>query len=127
MNKLNYISSDEEMLRAIILDLLHYPRQVFQDGQDLDDCHHGGFYNESEKDCNLCEQLSRCRWLLSNDDFVDLKCKTTEQLLEALSFARDQICMNVLTVPHRNSCKCETCSWLVIADVCLEDAARDQH
>ncbi len=119
----DYNSGDEQMLRGIILDLLHYPRQIFQDDQDLDDCPHGGFYNENEKDCELCEQLSRCRWLLSNDEFVDLKQKTTEQLLDALRFARDQICMNVLTVPHRNTCKCEICSWLVIADVCLVDTA----
>lgn len=112
------------MLRAVVLDLLHYPRGVFQDGQDLDDCSHGGFYNEARKDCELCEQLSQCRWLLSNDDeFVDLTQRTTEQLLDALRYARDQVWMNMLPVPHKFSCKCEACSWLVIADVCLNDTA----
>lgn len=115
------ISIEEATLRAVILDLLHYPRTVFQSGQDLDRCLHGGFYNETEKDCELCEQLSKCRWLLSNDDFVDLNHKTTEHLLHALSFARDQISSTVLANNHRNNCKCQACSWLIIADVCLRD------
>lgn len=122
MTKSEHTSSNEAMLRAVILDLLNYPRNVFQSGQDLDCCLHGGFYNEDDKDCELCEQLSKCRWLLSNDDFVDLSKKTTDQLLEALSFARDQISVAALVNNHKNNCKCQICSWLVIADVCLIDA-----
>jgi len=115
--------NDEAMLRAVVLDLLHYPRRVFQDEQELDECLHGGFYNQDEQDCELCEVLSRCRWLSSNDDFVALDQKPTAHLLDALQFARDQIVANVLIHPHPERCRCEACSWLVIADACLDCTA----
>ena len=96
-----------------IIKLLAYPRSVLGDLIDMDACPHSGSYYQQDGRCRKCSDAPECQWLSSNDEFVALEQKSTEELLGPLVFAVDFVNLQLAYWGHdRASCDCETCVWV---------------
>ena len=105
-------------MKEMILETLEYPRRHIRMDLRLDDCVHGGNYNQSDGQCYECESRSECRWMSKNDECVDLKHKSVEHLMGALEFSLEYIDGKLADWGHNiDACECETCGWLRRAEV----------
>ena len=98
-------------IKEYAIDLLGYPRWLAQNRIPLSNCPHSGFYNSRDQTCWDCASAAECRWLNGHDEPTVLETKSTQQLFDALEFAIDYVRPD----HHRRSCKCDSCSWLTVA------------
>lgn len=104
-------------LKRQIIEALTFPRLQAFEVLDLEKCPSGGRFHSKNDNCKACEAMFPCAWIESNEPFIELAAKSTEDLLQALRIARDFIVSgNHRGTIGRTSCVCEHCRWIGRAD-----------
>ncbi len=99
--------------KALLIELLEYPRKRIVESMDLRFCPHAGFYSSYDIQCIQCYQGMECVWMNGNDELIAVERKTAEELKQQLLIAVDFIDSNL--TPHhlsRRNCTCDNCVWL---------------
>ncbi len=112
------------MVKDKIIQALAYPRALVRANLELENCFHGGNYAAEDGTCQTCDYGPECQWLYSNDEFVALKQKSAEQLVDSLGFALE--CVNAQVTQWRHNqltCQCEACAWLRSTQALYDDLA----
>lgn len=110
-----------ERARLQIIEMLTFPRLLAMDAMALEDCPHEGQFVTGSPRCRTCEFLYECTWLQSNEPFVALASRPTEELLDALRFAIDYVdSQNHRPGETKSFCVCKKCSWINSAKLLLK-------
>ncbi|WP_076414302.1 hypothetical protein [Shewanella sp. UCD-KL12] len=102
-----------ELDKALLIELLEYPRKRIVESMELKFCPHAGFFNTSDEQCLNCHQGMECIWMNHNDELVAVEEKSVKDLKQQLLIAVDFIDSNL--TPHhlsRRNCECDNCVWL---------------
>ncbi|ACA88410.1 hypothetical protein [Shewanella woodyi] len=102
-----------EVDKALLIELLDYPRKRIVQSMELKFCPHAGFFNTSDEQCLNCHQGMECVWMNHNDELVAVEEKSVAELKQQLLIAVDFIDSSL--TPHhlsRRNCGCENCVWL---------------
>jgi len=102
-----------ELDKALLIELLDYPRKRIVQSMELKACPHAGFFNTSDEQCLNCHQGMECIWMNHNDELVAVEQKSIKELKQQLLIAVDFIDSSL--TPHhlsRRNCECENCVWL---------------
>lgn len=101
------------MNKALLIELLDYPRKRIVQSMELRFCPHAGFFNVSDEQCLTCHQGMECVWMNHNDELVAVEEKSMKDIKQQLLIAMDFIDSSL--TPHhlsRRNCECENCVWL---------------
>lgn len=99
--------------KALLIELLDYPRKRIAQSMELKSCPHAGFFNSSDEQCQNCYQGMECVWMNGNDELVAVEEKSVQEIKQQLLIAVDYIDSSL--TPHhlsRRNCECENCVWL---------------
>lgn len=99
--------------KALLIELLEYPRKRIVQSMELKFCPHAGFFNSTDPQCIHCHQGMECIWMNHNDELVAVERKSIQELRQQLLIAVDFIDSSL--TPHhlsRRNCECENCVWL---------------
>jgi len=102
-----------ELDKALLIELLEYPRKRIVQSMELKFCPHAGFFNNSDEQCLFCHQGMECTWMNHNDELVAVEKKSVQEIKQQLLIAVDFIDSSL--TPHhlsRRNCECENCVWL---------------
>lgn len=102
-----------ELDKALLIELLEYPRKRIVQSMELKFCPHAGFFNNSDEQCQYCHQGMECIWMNHNDELVAVEEKSVQEIKQQLLIAVDFIDSSL--TPHhlsRRNCECENCLWL---------------
>lgn len=99
--------------KALLIELLDYPRKRIAQSMELRFCPHAGFFNSRDEQCLTCHQEMECVWMNHNDELVAVEEKSVQEIKQQLLIAVDFIDSSL--TPHhlsRRNCECENCVWL---------------
>ncbi|WP_025820809.1 hypothetical protein [Shewanella marina] len=99
--------------KALLIELMDFPRQKILQGMELAYCPHAGFFNPVDEQCIYCHQGMECVWMNHNDKLVALEQKDYQALKQQLLIALDYIDSSL--TPHhlsRRNCECDNCVWM---------------
>ncbi len=99
--------------KALLIELLEFPRKRILKSMEVRHCPHAVFYNQSDEQCLTCHQGMECIWINHNDELVAVEQKSVAELRQQLLIAVDFIDSSL--TPHhlsRRHCQCENCLWL---------------
>ncbi|GGI67092.1 hypothetical protein GCM10007978_00790 [Shewanella hanedai] len=99
--------------KALLIELLDYPRKRIVQSMELKFCPHAGFFNSNDDQCLSCHQEMECVWMNHNDELVAVEEKPIQEIKQQLLIAVDFIDSSLS--PHhlsRRNCECENCVWL---------------
>ncbi|MCH1930914.1 hypothetical protein L9G16_12020 [Shewanella sp. A25] len=99
--------------KALLIELLEFPRKRILQSMEVRHCPHAVFYNKNDEQCLTCHQGMECIWINHNDELVAVEKKSVAELKQQLLIAVDFIDSSL--TPHhlsRRQCQCENCLWL---------------
>lgn len=100
-------------MRKDIHSVLKFSQDFLSKTIELENCSHGGFFNEHDCCCIECEHSFECEWLGHDVSSLKLKKKPLPFLIQhlesAICYVDSKLAMQGHDLPV---CHCETCHWL---------------
>jgi hypothetical protein len=95
-----------------VVTLLDYPRWVIAREVDFTECHLGGSFDASDRQCSSCHFGAACCWLHA-DQGAPAADAPLDDLLEALRTSVEFLRTSSSDLDkHARNCECDTCKWL---------------
>ena len=102
-------------ISGYVVTLLEYPRWVIEREVDFTNCHRGGHFDATDRECGSCHFGKACRWL-HLDGVAPRPDVPLPELLQALGTATDYLRSTIeRSAEHYVGCECDACPWLAEA------------
>ena len=102
-------------ITGYVVTLLDYPRWIIEREVDFTNCHLGGGFDASDRQCSICHYGTACRWLHLHG-IAPRPDLPLPELLGALGAAIEYLRSSGQGGRHHfDGCECDTCQWLAEA------------